>query len=211
MQREERRIEPTPPTMRLSPGPTAQRLSRLALQSGPISVIPRTLEPGVLKALDALPSACLPHIRARSIDAALRSFGFAPPWLSEWLSDDVVFLARLFKNLVGAERVLVRLEAIQDNACQRFHTDNVRFRLVTTYRGPGTEWLSSADASILQEDHVSLVGKILRLDRSQVAVMRGARGATADRPGLLHRSPRIAGSGTTRLFLAIDDAADHEH
>ena len=31
-----------------------------------------------------------------------------------------------------------------------------------------------------------------------------------DRPALLHRSPPIADSGCVRLFLAIDDLADHE-
>lgn len=150
MQRE--RVEPMAATMRLSPRPTGQRLSRSALQSGPISVMPRTLTPGVGKALDALPAASLPCLRvigdialtSRSIDAALRSPSFAPQWLSEWLSDDIVFLARLFQSLVGAARVLVRLEAIQDDACRRFHTDNVRFRLVTTYRGPGTGWIALA-------------------------------------------------------------------
>jgi hypothetical protein len=40
--------------------------------------------------------------------------------------------------------------------------------------------------------------------------MRGERDATPDRPALFHRPPRIAGSGQTRLFLAIDNAADHE-
>jgi len=84
-------------------------------------------------ALDAVPAASLPQLRVignvglifRSVDAALRAAGFAPPWLSDWLSDDIVFLARLFQNRVGGRRLLVRLEAVDDNACRRFHVDNV--------------------------------------------------------------------------------------
>lgn len=170
-------------------------------------------------ALDAVPAASLPQLRvigdvgliSRSVEAALRAAGFAPPWLSDWLSEDIVFLARWFQNRVGAGRLLVRLETVDDDACRRFHADNVRFRLVTTYRGPGTQWLSPADANGLEDDQTLSADRIRRLERGHVAILRGAREATPDHPGLLHRSPPIEGSGVTRLFLAIDDARDHEH
>lgn len=46
---------------------------------------------------------------------------------------------------------------------------------------------------------------IRRLDRGAVALLRGERGATSDRPAVLHRSPPIAGTGIVRLLLTIDD------
>ena len=47
---------------------------------------------------------------------------------------------------------------------------------------------------------------IRRMDRGWIAVMRGGKAATPDVPALPHRSPPIAGTGETRLFVAIDEA-----
>jgi hypothetical protein len=192
---------------------------RPQLRSDPISVLSRTIDAAIAAALDAAPAARLPDLRltgdlqliSRSLDDALKATGLAPCWLADWLTGDVLFLTRLFQNWVGAARFLIRLETVIDDACERFHTDNVRFRLVSTYRGPGTEWIPPNEAALAPAGLPLPINCIRRLERGDVAVMRGARGATADRPALLHRSPPIAGSGVTRLLLAIDDAADHQH
>jgi len=183
-----------------------------------MSVMQRSLEAVVTSALDSVPAGSLPELRvtgnlgqiSSAVDSILRTTGFTPLWLAKWLSDDVVFLARLFQNATGATFLCVRLEAVEDNACERFHTDNVSFRLVTTYRGAGTEWISPTDVWAAREDTDLSAEKILRLDRGHVGIMRGQRHATMQAPALHHRSPRIAGTGVARLFLAIDDAADHE-
>jgi Protein of unknown function (DUF1826) len=218
--RPDRRTEAGTPRAHLmaSPCPTAQRLSRDALRSGPLSVMARVLEPAVLTALDAVAADRLPRLCVvgdvdsvrRILDRGLEEAEFGPGWLAEWLSEDVIFLARLFQELTKALRLQIRLEAVEDDACRRFHTDNVRFRLVTTYRGPGTEWISPHLTTISPSGAPVPTDTIRRLDRGHIAIMRGGREATAESPGLLHRSPPIAGTGVTRLFLAIDDAADHE-
>ena len=198
---------------------TVQRLSRSGLHSSSMSVMQRSLETAVTATLDNVPAENLPQLRvtghvgqiSRAVDSTLRSNGFTPLWLAEWLSDDVVFLARLFQNVTGANCLCLRLEAVEDNACERFHTDNVSFRLVTTYRGPGTEWLSPPAALSLREDTELPTDKILQLARGHVGIMRGRRHATTEMPALHHRSPQIVGTSITRLFLAIDDAADHEN
>ena len=209
---------PLPAPLPLSPCPTAQRLSRASIRSGPIGIMARTLDPVILLALDGMASDSLPHLRLTggidslrgSIEGGLKECGFNPHWLAQWLSEDAIFLAQLFQELTGARRLLLRLETVVDDACCRFHADNVRFRLVTTYRGPGTEWIAPRHAATMPTEAQLSDVRFSRLDRGHVAIMRGSRAATAKRPALLHRSPPIAGSGVTRLFLAIDDEADHE-
>ena len=216
----ERQKSQTLPAAPLPPSPcsTAQRLSRDSIRSGSIGIMARALDPVFLQAIDGVAGDRLPNLRLtggidalrRSIDHELKNCGFTPDWLAQWLSQDAVFLARVFVELTGAPRLRLRLETVVDDACRRFHPDNVRFRLVTTYRGPGTEWISPRDATTTPSGAELLDARIRRLDRGHVAIMRGCRAATADLPALLHRSPPIAGSGVTRLFLAIDEGADVE-
>jgi Protein of unknown function (DUF1826) len=199
----------------IAPSLQAREARRQRLGSGAISTIPRTLEPFIADALDAVPAERLPNLRIvgpvhalpASVRRGLLAAGFGPGWLADWLVEDVTFLARLFQELTGASDLLVRLEAVDNDGCARFHTDNVRFRLISTYRGPGTQWI---DPGILAEqpagndlsDHA-----VRQFDRGSVAIMRGGKDATPDCPGVLHRSPPIEGTGVTRLFLAIDEPA----
>lgn len=199
-----------------SSGTSIHTSSHTAKIVGPISLMPRVLETSICEALDAVPAERLPEIRHHAaageawpvMRRALDQLGFGPDWLSDWLAEDIDSLARLFADLTGAEHLLLRLEAVGDNACRRFHTDNVRYRLVTTYRGPGTEWIDPRAVANLAAGAPLPESAIRQLDRGCVAVMRGSRDAHPDRPGVLHRSPPIEGSGVTRLFLAIDETAE---
>jgi hypothetical protein len=177
--------------------------------------MPRVLDPSIAAALDEVPAASLPNLRLEGdLDAVqpalaeeLGNVGFGPPWLRSWLTDDVSFLARLFQDLTGERHLQVRVEAVDDDACTRFHADNVRFRLVSTYRGPGTQWVVPNALALHQPDEDPPSYAIRQLGRGEVAIMRGRRAETPDCPSLLHRSPPIAGTGIVRLFLAIDEAA----
>jgi hypothetical protein len=132
-QQTEARIPPA--HLRPSSGSTAQRLSRGALQPDSISILARLVDPMMLTALDSVADNCLPCLRVtggvdflrRSIEHGLGEPGFGPDWLAQWLTEDVIFLARLFQEQTGARRLQLRLEAVEDDACRCFHTDNVRF------------------------------------------------------------------------------------
>jgi Protein of unknown function (DUF1826) len=205
-------LRPSPPCS------TAQRLFGRS-RSGPITLIPRAIDPIILGALDRVQPADFPDVRAEgqgemlrhALEERIQAGALGPDWLARWLVDDVLFLVRMFQEISAARRVLLRLQTVEDDACSRFHTDNVRFRLVSTYRGPGTEWLSPRAASMAPGREHLPVAPTYQLARGDVAIMRGSRDATPECPGVLHRSPPIAGSGVTRLFLAIDDAADQEY
>lgn len=118
------------------------------------------------------------------------------------LIDDVTGLATLYADALRVTHVHLRLEPVHDNACTKFHRDCVIARLITTYRGPGTEWVTAenaAQALSLQHDYD---GELFHVPTRSVAMFKGCHGGRE--AGVHHRSPRIAGSGMTRLFFCVD-------
>lgn len=121
------------------------------------------------------------------------------------LIDDVTQLTTLYTNALCITRARVRLEPIRDNACTKFHRDCVAERLITTYRGHGTEWVTAENAeNALRQQH-DYDGELFRVPTQSVAMFKGCFGGLET--GIHHRSPRISGSGMTRLFLCLDAEA----
>lgn len=185
-----------------------------ALSGGPMTLLLRDLPADITAALDAVPPDRLPNLRLRGrpgdMTAGLRphlmASGLGPAELVHWLAEDAGRLAALFCTVIGASEVLLRLEAVHTDACCRFHSDAVTLRLVSTYRGPGTEWLSPRAVARTAPGVPVPESAIRQMPRGAIGLMRGSREADADTPPLLHRSPPIEGTGEVRLFLAIDPA-----
>lgn len=107
---------------------------------------------------------------------------------------DIFRLATVFAALTARETVRLRLEGVTDDACRRFHTDAVGFRLLVTYAGPGTQWIMEKGAAGIEQ-----------VPRGAVALFRGRA-----RPGghALHRSPPLSHRPEAlrwRLLLCIDE------
>ena len=58
------------------------------------------------------------------------------------LLEDISNLVKMFCNQFGIDSVWLRIDSIDKPMCPRFHVDNVKCRLVTTYAGPGTQSVS---------------------------------------------------------------------
>lgn len=166
-------------------------------------------------AVDALPRFTLDvdaTIARRAIATAVAERLTQAGAERRWLIDDIARLTTLFLMLAPAERARIRLEVIDDDACRYFHVDHVRLRLVTTYRGPGTQWLpeTAVDRSALdRRDHETICRSpeaIRVLAPGTVGLFKGARHPEGG--GLVHRSPPLSGTGIVRLFLAIDPIDD---
>ncbi|WEK31058.1 MAG: DUF1826 domain-containing protein [Candidatus Pseudomonas phytovorans] len=115
---------------------------------------------------------------------------------------DVAWLVAAYTCLVGARRVGLRLQVLTGPMCPRFHVDNVPVRLLTTYVGPGSEWLRERD-SPRRELHTAQVpvDNIQKLQVGEVAVLKGEKWQGNEGAGLVHRSP----SGQQgRLLLSLD-------
>jgi len=105
--------------------------------------------------------------------------------------------------------VYVKLKVFEDNGCAFWHQDCVPFRMVSTFRGPCTEWVPPAFSKETLEGRKLNSKHAQSLSHCDVALFKG-RGDTSidddflDQPGIVHRSPRTEGSGIYRLVLVID-------
>jgi len=115
---------------------------------------------------------------------------------------DVTWLVAAYTCLVGARRVGLRLRVLAGPMCPRFHVDNVPLRLLTTYAGPGTEWLPrQASEGLDLATAQPPVDNIQRLQPGDVALLKGEKWQGNEGAGLVHRSP--AGQ-QGRLLLSLD-------
>lgn len=142
------------------------------------------------------------------LSAATR--GLAEP-ARTWLTMDVAMLIASLAHLADARRLRVSLGAVRTDQCRQFHVDYLRYRLVTTYVGPGTEWVP--DEAVRREalDHppdcpcdankeiVREASAIRHAVPGEVIVMKGAR--HPNERGAVHRSPPIEGTGRVRVVL----------
>ncbi len=133
----------------------------------------------------------------------------------EWLISDATSLVDRFTSLAGASLLRLSLGAVRDDQCRRFHVDYLRLRLVTTYAGPGTEWLpeEAVDREALERVGCSPAEANRHIVRDpsarrcagagDVLLMKGSRYPSLHGGGAVHRSPPIDGTGQTRIVLVV--------
>ena len=140
--------------------------------------------------LGQLPAFRLESVALADLDAALTPHTAATPALRT----DIAELAKFYGRLLRLARLRIRLETVTTDACSLFHVDRVRLRLLTTYVGPGTDWL---DVTAAPDE------RSRRLPEGAVALFKGSLWPGS--PGCPHRSPPINGTGRHRLVLSIDE------
>jgi len=184
-----------------------------------LAIWSRTVPEPVPRFLDSLPESSLPNERfiVDSDEACAAVTACVNETLPHDCSErtlfisDICALVGIFQRTTGSRRMLIRLEAVANDSCRRFHADSVGVRLLSTYRGPGTQWLPvnsetrpspgrCPDSNVQEETR-----DIRQLPRFAVGMFKGLA-HPAGGPAAIHRSPPIAGTGTTRLLLAVDDA-----
>ena len=99
--------------------------------------------------------------------------------------------------------------------CPRFHADNVKCRLVTTYIGPATQWLSHHKVNRAKLGHgnegktdaesglFSKNSDIQQLCPGHIALLKGESWDGNQGAGIVHRSPHEEGN-YKRLYMTID-------
>ncbi|BAI96721.1 hypothetical protein Sj15T_11770 [Sphingobium sp. TA15] len=117
------------------------------------------------------------------------------------LAADIVDLARHVMSVTGEEDAVIRLEIVEDDACRRFHADYVTARLICTYAGLGTQWLSSEDAAARDAGMPLAEHAIRSLAAGDVGLFKGRIWAPEN--AIIHRSPPISGTGAKRLVLVV--------
>lgn len=191
-------------------------LARIADTDVTLTVWHRPAPPGLANWLDALPVEHLPEGHfvgpAACVPARLAALcnlvELAEGAERRALIDDIAQLARAFAALAGSPDVDLRLEAVDHDSCWRFHRDHVGLRLNATYRGPGTQWPPLEQAARALRAQRRYRGPLNEMPRFAAGLFKGVPRAGAG--AVVHRSPPVAGSGQTRLFLCLNEVHDDE-
>ncbi|MAD15275.1 MAG: succinylglutamate desuccinylase [Alteromonadaceae bacterium] len=147
---------------------------------------------------------------AEDITAALSPRGF-----NEALTGNIASLVDMFCCLFDLKRVGLRLKVLEQAMCPRFHVDWVPCRLVTTFSGSGTQWLTNdkVDRTKLGTGNNGMpdaqsglyddLNAIQALSVGDVALLKGEGWEGNEGAGLVHRSPPNE-ANEKRLLLTLD-------
>ena len=120
---------------------------------------------------------------------------------------DVTWLVSAFACLIEARRVGLRLRVLDKAMCPRFHVDHVPLRLITTYAGAGSEWLSEDAMPRHRLGEPAAEPTDMRdighLHAGEVALFKGEKWQGNEGAGIIHRSPQVE-PGERRLILTLD-------
>ncbi len=182
-----------------------------------LSLWQRPAQTAITRELSTLQASHLPDVRCpTSLDSfdddvgtLLQQQDLDPLAFSNWRID-LRRLADLYFSVSENRDVTLRLVTTDDDECRRFHIDRTHLRLLCTYRGPGTEWLTDAQvnrvaqASGAPNDCIIRFGDPSQFEPFWVGILKGDAYPGNAGHGLVHRSPPIAGSGQTRVLFCLD-------
>jgi hypothetical protein len=126
--------------------------------------------------------------RAQSIVSQhLGKMGLASPELLQ----DIVSAVELFSRMFDQRQVELRMEVTDQQACPKFHCDNVYVRMLITYAGPTTEYIDRWRPDEIQR---APLGGLIFLKGHQHPTYQDQ---------MLHRSPPIS-SGKKRFSIVVN-------
>jgi hypothetical protein len=207
----------TPPTSPHNTGNQPDVLLQILDPGVNLCLWQRPAQEAVAQELSSLLASDLPDVRcSTSLDSfdddvirLLEQQGLDPLALSHWRTD-LRRLADLYFKVSDDRDVTLRLVTTDEDDCRRYHVDRTNLRLLCTYRGLGTEWLSNEQVDRMAQASGAPNEKILRFgEPSQfkpfwVGILKGDAYPGNAGAGLVHRSPPIKGSGLTRVLFCLD-------
>lgn len=124
---------------------------------------------------------------------------------------DIKKILRHFQKITEANSFRLLLSTVNTNMCRRFHTDINDLRLLCTYSGPGTLWLTednvnrkALDTCGDNECIVLDENKVQQAPTGAIVILKGAIYPKEGTAAVVHRSPTIEETGQKRLLLRID-------
>jgi hypothetical protein len=119
---------------------------------------------------------------------------------------DIHLLADMLTCLLDCKEVGLRLVVLNQPMCPKFHVDNIPVRLVTTYLGPGTEWVPNEWADSAKPGLVSTStsneNSIQQLNPFDVALLKGSAWGE-NHTAAIHRSCGLK-DDQWRVLLTMD-------
>ena len=127
------------------------------------------------------------------------------------ITRDIKELFEQFKDISKAVDFRLMLATVNNNMCRRFHTDVNDLRMLCTYSGPGTLWLTedninrkALDTTADNDRIVIDESKVMQVGTGDVVMLKGAIYPKDGTKAIVHRSPTIEESGERRLLLRFD-------
>ncbi len=130
---------------------------------------------------------------------------------SSRLIKDLKKQIELFYQVTRSSSFNLLLATVTSDMCRRFHTDMNDLRMLCTYSGPGTLWLTedniNKDALYSKEGDKPIAideNGIQQAPSGAVIILKGGLYPKAGSKAILHRSPSVEESAQKRLLLRID-------
>ncbi len=196
-------------------GDSSDILTQIVDPDVELSLWRRPIQHAVARELEILQASDLPDLRYATtpvsfgddIAALMRRQRLDPQQFSH-LRADLQRLMGCFWRVSAGRAMRFRLMTTDENDCKRFHLDRTNLRMICTYQGPGTEWLTEAqvdrDAQMRGAPNESIIryGEPSRFKLFWVGILKGDPANVGT--GLVHRSPAIEGSGKIRVVFCLD-------
>lgn len=124
-----------------------------------------------------------------------------------WLSD-MEFLIEMFSDLLGLEKVGLRLGFLKNTLCPKFHVDFVGIRLLCTYQGYATEFidrsmLHNVSLQEINDSPNTYTNIIQRAKVGDIVLLKGEKWEGNSGFGAVHRSPNVENQ-TMRVVISLD-------
>jgi hypothetical protein len=154
------------------------------------------------------------QLSSDSAEAYIRTLADGQPFAPQ-LHAYIAELVDMFICLFEANTIGFRLSTLDKAMCPRFHVDRVPCRLVTTFVGPGSQWLEHDNtdrtmlghkSGALTDDHSGLYRTeqdIQTLETGDVAILKGELWQGNENAGIVHRSPPVS-SSQRRVVMTLD-------
>jgi len=124
---------------------------------------------------------------------------------------DIKNLLHHFKAITNAKSFRLLLATVNSNMCKKFHVDINDLRMLCTYGGPGTLWLTEDNINRkalnpygTNQSIVIDTNSIKQAKTGAVIILKGAKYQKDATKAAVHQSPTIEESREKRLLLRID-------
>jgi hypothetical protein len=129
----------------------------------------------------------------------------------ELLKNDIENLLFQFSEICNNSQLKVFYGIVDSDMCKRFHVDMYELRMLCSYQGQGTMWLSEDNInhealnSFKENKEIELNKEFVnQLNETDVAIIKGALYPNSKVGGLVHRSPTIENLKQKRIILRVD-------
>lgn len=190
-----------------------QDLARVCDGDKNLAVWHRSLPAAVVHWLDMLSPERFPKARivteprfARArFGRAFLDSGISASPEAEFLLDDLEALTEQFCEIAKTQKADIRLDSVGHDACHKFHVDFVTLRLLMSYCGAGTEWLTNDYADKVRTSGLEPRDDIIhQLPRFSVGLFKGSADRMSNVPAILHRSPAVRSPKASRFLVCMD-------